>query len=104
MNKNIFYAHKIDGVWKHIYKTPAQTELCGKGVCFKIRVGAIGEEEESESPYWAWKEFKSDKYFFVKDNIELTKMCSSDFFEGRIKRGEGDLVNVVIDKISLEVI
>ena len=98
MDKNIFYAHKIDGVWKHVYKSTSQTKLCSGSPCFKIKLRELGEKEES--PYWAWKEFKSDKYFFVKDNRMLVEMCSPDFFETAIKKKKGDLVNVVIEEIS----
>lgn len=53
---------------------------------------------------WAWWDEKTHEFCHIYRRKFLVEMCSPDGFRGRIKRGEGKIVKVLVreDACSLE--
>ena len=99
MNK--YYAHKLidpnSKAWySHIYPSKIQTKMCGDEEIVRLDIRLCKEGEQSD--YWAWHNYRDGKFSMIFPDKKLVQMCTPDFFEASINRGEGNIVNVVVEE------
>jgi hypothetical protein len=105
MKETLKYCDKNEGLpnhyrYFHLSRLGVEMHLMKRDKRNIIQVKVKENIDNVDSPYWAYWRFSDNRFVFVQPSELQLKLCSGDFFQNAINRGEGVILNVVIEELT----
>ncbi len=90
-----YFAHEIDGKFRHVFSNEIQVKMCGREPIIPVEV-TIDETGE----YFGWLDFKDQKTkpCMIYDSLLLLDCCFPYGMKAEIDAGKGKMVKLTIRK------
>ncbi|MBC8739735.1 hypothetical protein F6X40_23770 [Paraburkholderia sp. UCT31] len=92
-------SEEADYPWRNVWPTAFQVEMCGDEATYVEITVLPGEKPAC---YFAWLDFDRDELQFIYPSQMEVLIASPDGFESAVRRGEGNIVPVWIQRFDIK--